>query len=281
MFLESSLGIYNFDHMSKLIQSFMWVKPVIFLIWEFNPSAITFLYNSSILSPQGGFKMIKIQNLSQTFGKKVVLDEVNLHIEKNEICALVGRNGAGKSTLINSLLGILPVKKGTIIVNGVTTSSKKKRTSNAIAYLPEKFTLYPLLTGMDNMIFFAKATSNELDHARIEQLLRSVNLWEDRDKAINNYSKGMLQRLGLAITLYQNSNILVLDEPTSGLDPIGRKEVLEALKALQNKTVLLSSHHLDEIKQLCTHVAFLENHKITKYTVEEFLQTQHLGESKS
>ena len=223
--------------------------------------------------------MIEIEGLSQTFGKKTVLDDVNLTIGENEICALVGRNGAGKSTLINSLLGILPVKKGTVKINGVSTSTKKRRPNNEIAYLPEKFMLYPLLTGYENMVFFAKAVSDQLDENRIQQILRSVNLWEDRDKTLHNYSKGMLQRLGLAVTLYQDSNILVLDEPTSGLDPIGRKEVLETLKALHNKTILLSSHHLDEIKQLCSHVAFLDNHRMTKYTVEEFLQTKHLGDS--
>lgn len=222
--------------------------------------------------------MIDVQNLYQSFGKKQVLENVHLTIEENEICALVGRNGAGKSTFINSLLGILPVKKGKITINGVETSAKKRRASNEIAYLPEKFMLYPLLTGIENMLFFAKAVSDKVDEGRIESILQAVNLWEDRNSVITGYSKGMLQRLGLAVTLYQDSSILVLDEPTSGLDPIGRKEVLDTLKSLKNKTILLSSHHLDEIKLLCTHVAFLEDHKITKYTVEGFLQTQNLGE---
>lgn len=223
--------------------------------------------------------MIEVQGLYQSFGKKTVLDNVHLKIEKDEICALVGRNGAGKSTFINSLLGILPVKTGKIMINGVQTSQKKRRANNEIAYLPEKFMLYPLLTGMDNMRFFAKAVSDKVDEEKMEAILKSVNLWDDRDHVINGYSKGMLQRLGLAVTLYQDSDILVLDEPTSGLDPIGRKEVLETLKSLHDKTILLSSHHMDEIKQLCTHVAFLENHKMTKYTVTEFLQTQNLGEN--
>ncbi|MFE8701938.1 ABC transporter ATP-binding protein [Cytobacillus sp. FJAT-54145] len=223
--------------------------------------------------------MIDVQQLQQGFGKKVVLDGVNLQIDTNEICALVGRNGAGKSTFINSLLGILPFKQGQIFINGIEVTRKRKRLSNEIAYLPEKFMLYPLLTGLENMVFFAKAVHNQLDYDRIESILKSVNLWEERNKSINSYSKGMLQRLGLAVTLYQDSAILVLDEPTSGLDPMGRQEILLALKALKNKTILLSSHHLDEIRQLCTHVAFIDNGKITKYTVGEFLKTQHLGEA--
>jgi ABC-2 type transport system ATP-binding protein len=91
----------------------------------------------------------------------------------------------------------------------------------------------------------------------------------------------MLQRLGLSITLYQDSSILILDEPTSGIDPMGRKEILECLKCLRDKTILLSSHHLDEIKQVCTHVAYLDNGKMEKYTVAKFLETHNLGGSES
>jgi ABC-2 type transport system ATP-binding protein len=221
--------------------------------------------------------MIKVTNLHQSFGKKAVLDSINININKNEICALVGRNGAGKSTFINSLLGLLPVKQGTITINGIEVNKKNDEWKKAIAYLPEKFMLYPMLTGLENITFFAEAVSKVANPERIEQMLTSVSLWEDRDVQVKKYSKGMLQRLGLAITLYQDSSILILDEPTSGIDPMGRKEILEVLKSLHGKTILLSSHHLDEIKQICTHVAYLDNEKMEKYTVEKFLQTHHLG----
>lgn len=216
--------------------------------------------------------MINVTGLTQSFGKKTVLDDVSLTIEKNEVCALVGRNGAGKSTFINSLLGLLPVKTGEIQING-----KAGKANNEIAYLPEKFMLYPSLTGYENMIFFAKASTGTANEAKMKEILTAVRLWDDKDHQIKGYSKGMLQRLGLAVTLYQDSEIVILDEPTSGLDPIGRKEVLEILKALNHKTILLSSHHLDEIRQLCTHVAYLDERKITKYPIEKFVEHQHLG----
>lgn len=221
--------------------------------------------------------MIKVTNLNQAFGKKNVLDSITIEINRNEICALVGRNGAGKSTFINSLLGLLPVKDGSIVINGIEVNKKNSDWKKAIAYLPEKFMLYPMLTGLENITFFAEAVSKTADAERIEKVLKSVSLWEDRDVQVKKYSKGMLQRLGLAITLYQDSSILILDEPTSGIDPLGRKEILEVLKALHDKTILLSSHHLDEIKQICTHVAYLENGRMCKYTVEEFLLTHNLG----
>lgn len=221
--------------------------------------------------------MITVANLNQSFGKKLILESINIEIKKHEICALVGRNGAGKSTFINSLLGLLPVKQGTISINGVQVTKKSHDWKKAIAYLPEKFQLYPMLTGLENITFFAEAVEKKVDQDRIESVLKSVSLWEDRSVQVKKYSKGMLQRLGLAITLYQDSSILILDEPTSGIDPMGRKEILEVLKSLHDKTILLSSHHLDEIKQVCTHVAYLNNGKMEKYTVEEFLQTHNLG----
>ncbi|MEH7490929.1 ABC transporter ATP-binding protein [Neobacillus niacini] len=221
--------------------------------------------------------MITVSGLNQSFGKKLILESINIEIHKHEICALVGRNGAGKSTFINSLLGLLPVKQGSITINGVQVTKKNHDWKKAIAYLPEKFQLYPMLTGRENITFFAEAVSKTVNQERIENVLKSVSLWDDRDVQVKKYSKGMLQRLGLAITLYQDSSILILDEPTSGIDPMGRREILEVLKSLHDKTILLSSHHLDEIKQVCTHVAFLNNGKMEKYTVEEFLQTQNLG----
>jgi ABC-2 type transport system ATP-binding protein len=221
--------------------------------------------------------MITVTNLNQSFGKKLILESINIEINKHEICALVGRNGAGKSTFINSLLGLLPVKQGSITINNVQVTKKNHDWKKAIAYLPEKFQLYPMLTGFENITFFAEAVEKTVDQERIEKALKSVSLWDDREVQVKKYSKGMLQRLGLAITLYQDSSILILDEPTSGIDPMGRKEILQVLKSLHDKTILLSSHHLDEIRQVCTHVAYLNNGKMEKYTVEEFLQTHNLG----
>jgi ABC-2 type transport system ATP-binding protein len=221
--------------------------------------------------------MITVTNLNQSFGKKLILESINIEINKHEICALVGRNGAGKSTFINSLLGLLPVKQGSITINNVQVTKKNHDWKKAIAYLPEKFQLYPMLSGLENITFFAEAVEKTVNQERIEKALKSVSLWDDREVQVKKYSKGMLQRLGLAITLYQDSSILILDEPTSGIDPMGRKEILEVLKSLHDKTILLSSHHLDEIRQVCTHVAYLNNGKMEKYTVEEFLQTHNLG----
>ncbi|WP_070121381.1 ABC transporter ATP-binding protein [Bacillus marinisedimentorum] len=219
--------------------------------------------------------MIEIHGLSQSYKKKQVLDSIDLHVGKNELCALVGRNGAGKSTLIHSILGILPIKQGDVVLNG--TPLKQKGWKKSVAYLPEKFHLYPHLTGEENMRFFASLDSKNPDEAAIAEKLKQVDLEDAKDVQVKEYSKGMLQRLGLGIMLYYDTEILILDEPTSGLDPMGRQEILRILKGLEDKTILLSSHHMDEIKQICTHVAFLENGKMTKYSVGEFQEKLTAG----
>jgi ABC-2 type transport system ATP-binding protein len=217
--------------------------------------------------------MIEIKGLSQSYKNKQVLKDINLTIEKNEYCALVGRNGAGKSTLIRSILGLQPVKNGEITLGGY--SNKKGEWKKIVSYLPEKFHLYPHLTGEENMRFFASLGSSEIDEKKIEEKLKLVSLWDDRHNQIKGYSKGMLQRLGLCVMLYYDTDILILDEPTSGLDPLGREEILQILKSLTGKTIFMASHHMDEIKQICTHVAFLEDGQMKKYTVDEFLN-EHL-----
>lgn len=219
--------------------------------------------------------MIEIRNLVQSYADKRVLDGVNLTVEPFERCALVGRNGAGKSTLIHSMLGLLPYQHGDIRLHGIPTPQQGWK--KYVSYLPEKFQLYPHLTGWENLNFFSTISGDPLDGERAEAVLESVSLVEDCDRLISTYSKGMLQRLGLALMLYYDTEIIVLDEPTSGLDPIGREEILGIIRNLQDKTVLMSSHHFDEIRQVCTHVALLENGQITKYSLQDFTEQYFQG----
>ncbi|NUK30298.1 ABC transporter ATP-binding protein [Parageobacillus sp. VR-IP] len=220
--------------------------------------------------------MIRVAHLTVAYKKNKVLDDVNMVIEKGEKCALIGRNGAGKSTFIHSLLNLIPILSGEVFINGV--NHKRHEWKKHIAYLPEKFQLYPHLTGEENLRFFASLNASKIDEKRMEEILRLVHLWEARNVKSKQYSKGMLQRLGLGIMLYYDADILILDEPTSGLDPLGRADILSILRSLPDKTILLSSHHLDEVKQLCTHIAYLENGKITKYSIAEFESIMWTGE---
>ncbi|RSK26603.1 ABC transporter ATP-binding protein [Bacillus sp. HMF5848] len=212
--------------------------------------------------------MIKLDNVSYSYSNKVVLRNIQLEVEKHELCALVGRNGAGKSTLIQLMLQLLPLKNGYITLNGIPI--QKKGWKKFVSYLPEKFQLYQHLSAKENLEFFASMERQSINYEKIKDTLHKVGLWEDRNVHVKNYSKGMLQRLGLGIMLYYDTDILILDEPTSGLDPIGRIEILNILKSLENKTILLSSHHIEEIRQVCSHVAYLKNATLTKYTIQQF-----------
>ncbi|MGD8190505.1 ABC transporter ATP-binding protein [Brevibacillus ginsengisoli] len=219
--------------------------------------------------------MIEIKEVTQAYQDKEVLHSVNLTVNQNEVCALVGHNGAGKSTLIHSMLDLIPVKKGQIMLAGIPHT--KEEWKKHVAYLPEKFMLYPQLTGEENMRFFASLADKQVNEKKIEEKLSLVRLWDSRSQKVKGYSKGMLQRLGLAIMFYFEPEILILDEPTSGLDPMGRVDILSILKSLDNMTILLSSHHIDEIRQVCTHVAYLHDGTIDKYTVNEFCEKYSTG----
>ncbi len=212
--------------------------------------------------------MLHATNITKRFGNFTALNGVNLKVEEGEVYGFIGPNGAGKSTLIHTMLGLLPLKQGSVMLGG--HCNKKQTWKKHVSYLPEKFHLYQHLTGEENMRFFASLESKQVNQKRMEEKLQVVSLWNARHMQIHQYSKGMLQRLGLAIMLYYDSEIIILDEPTSGLDPIGREEILQIIQSLTDKTILMASHHVDEIKKVCTHVAYLEDGAITKHTIEDF-----------
>lgn len=219
--------------------------------------------------------MIELIGVTQRYHSNLILDQIDLSIQAKECCALVGRNGVGKSTLIQSMLGFLPVQAGHIRLNGIHVRNPAWK--KHVAYLPEKFQLYPHLTAYENIHFFGSLYDKTPSEQKIETSLRQVDLWDQRDQFVRSFSKGMLQRLGLGIMLYYDAPILILDEPTSGLDPVGRIDLLNLLKSLTDKTILFSSHHLDEIKQVCTHVALLHETKIKKYPIDQFEEKMMLG----
>ncbi|WP_231705837.1 ATP-binding cassette domain-containing protein, partial [Effusibacillus lacus] len=126
--------------------------------------------------------MIEIRGLTHSYGRKTVLSNVNLVIEPREKCALVGRNGAGKSTLIHSMLGILPVQQGEVLLRGIPNT--KEEWKQYVSYLPEKFSLYAQMSGLENMEFFAELAGVPANSFRIEQCLRRVQLWEDRNEKV-------------------------------------------------------------------------------------------------
>jgi ABC-2 type transport system ATP-binding protein len=223
----------------------------------------------------GRHAILEVNGLTCSHRGKVVLREVTFDVAEGEVCAVMGPNGAGKSTLLGAILGLVPVTSGSVTLFGMSNRSEgwKRR----VAYLPEKFQLYPQLTAEENLRFFAGVRDGSAEEEKLREALRRVGLWEYRHKRVRTYSKGMLQRLGLAVILYDDADLLFLDEPTSGLDPDGRRETLSILGPLAGKTILFTSHHLDEVRQVCTHVLYVFAGRATKMAAADFFRHRTEG----
>jgi ABC-2 type transport system ATP-binding protein len=211
------------------------------------------------------------------FGTKkiIALEDVNLKVSKGEIFGLLGPNGAGKTTLMKILLGITYPTKGdaTIFGKNIYDVSVKKR----IGYLPENHKYPDYLTGEKVLDYFGKLSGmpSSKRSSKIDELLKLVRMNQWRKTKIKKYSKGMLQRLGMAQAMINNPDILFLDEPTEGVDPIGRREIRDILINLRNngKTIFLNSHLLSEVEMICDRVAILNKGQLIKYgLVEELTQ---------
>ncbi len=192
-------------------------------------------------------------------GVKQALKGLNLSVHRGEVFGFLGPNGAGKTTTMNVLLGFVNATAGDAWLFGVNVREPISR--QRIGYLPEQTYYYKFLTAEEILRFYAKIfqiPKREID-ARIDAVLKLVELDHARKRPIKTYSKGMQQRVGLAQALINNPDLLILDEPTSGLDPVGRMKVREIIRRLKNegKTVFFSSHELGEVETVCDRVAIL------------------------
>lgn len=210
--------------------------------------------------------MIKITGLTKSFGKTKALQGLNLTIPGGQVYGLIGPNGAGKTTAMSILATLLPADSGIAMVNGLDVSLEPKKVRRVIGYMPDFFGVYDGLTAREYLSFFAAAYHiSEDKHAKlVDELLELVNLRGKADAYVDNLSRGMKQRLALARCLVHDPQVLILDEPASGLDPRARAEVKEILRQLKNmgKTVLISSHILPELAEICDQVGILENGRL-------------------
>ncbi|MBM7856012.1 ABC-2 type transport system ATP-binding protein [Desulfohalotomaculum tongense] len=210
--------------------------------------------------------MIEIKNLCKTFGKTEALKNLTLSISDGQVYGLIGPNGAGKTTAMSILATLLPADSGTALVNGLDVSAQPMQVRKIIGYMPDFFGVYDGLTTWEYLSFFASAyyiPENKHDRL-INDLLELVNLQDKADSFVDNLSRGMKQRLALARCLVHDPQVLILDEPASGLDPRARAEVKEIIRQLKSmgKTVLISSHILPELAEICDQVGILENGRL-------------------
>lgn len=222
---------------------------------------------------------IETFNLTKYYskGKVKALNDFTLQVETGQIFSLLGPNGAGKTTLIKLLIGLAHATSGT--ANILNYSIKNYKMHKHIGYLAENHRFPEFLTAAQVLYYYGKMSglnSGDLK-TRISTLLKLVNLTEWADVKIQKYSKGMMQRLGLANALIPDPDILFLDEPTDGIDPVGRREIRDLLKKLQaqGKTIFLNSHLLSEVERISDEVAILKGGKLLqKGRVEDFISVK-------
>jgi lantibiotic transport system ATP-binding protein len=202
--------------------------------------------------------IIETSNLSKIFDSKPVVSNVNIRVEQGSIYGFLGANGAGKTTTIKMLLGLLKPTSGEIAILNKNLSTNKIAILSRVGAMIETPCAYGHLTGRENLRFVA--TLLNINNNRIDECLNIVNLTDNACKKVRDYSLGMKQRLGIALSLLNDPQLLILDEPTNGLDPIGIREMREFIKELPNRlgiSLFISSHMLSEINLIATHIGII------------------------
>ena len=203
--------------------------------------------------------VLEIKNLTKAYGKFLAVDNLSLTVKKGNVFGILGPNGSGKTTTLGMVLDVLNTTSGTYSWFGEVQASNYRKKIGAILEHP---IFYPELTGYKNLE--VTALIKEVSLERIDEVLKRVELFERKDSAFNTYSLGMKQRLSLAAALLSDPEVLVLDEPTNGLDPEGIRQMRELILSIaaEGKTIIISSHILDEIQKMCTHFGILKNGKL-------------------
>lgn len=220
--------------------------------------------------------MLVIKNLEKSYGKFKALNGLNLEIEKGEIFGFIGPNGAGKSTTMKIVSGLLSPDSGEVYVDGIDAIKNNKALKDKIGYMPDFFGVYDNLRAIEYLEFYASIYGIVGEEARklSMDLLELVNLQDKYDANVDGLSRGMKQRLCLARCLVHNPELLILDEPASGMDPRARFEMKGILKNLKEmgKTIIVSSHILSELGEICTRIGIIKNGSIVcEGTVEEVM----------
>ncbi|MFW6022445.1 MAG: ABC transporter ATP-binding protein [Halanaerobiaceae bacterium] len=212
--------------------------------------------------------MINVDKISFGYNSKFIYNNTSLEVNKGEIFGLVGKNGAGKTTLFHLVLGILKPDSGRIHING-----REKRTGNIIGYLPERPYYHNNFKLGEYLKYLSRISGIKVVEKDIIDVLDRVQLTEEKDNYLKNFSKGMLQRTGIAQILLQEPKIIILDEPTSGLDPFGQKIIRDIILQINKKgtTILLSTHNLYEVNRICHRIAMINNQKIN-YLDNQFVK---------
>jgi ABC-2 type transport system ATP-binding protein len=221
--------------------------------------------------------MIQLKNIDKKFKDKLALDNLSLEVKSGEIYGLLGANGAGKSTTLNLLLGFLTADRGEINMLDINDSSIIQQ--DRIGYIPENVNLYPYLTGVENLDYFSKLAGLKFTLEELARFLLECGLEEEAfNKSISEYSKGMRQKVGIAIAYAKNAKIYLLDEPASGLDPLSSNELSILLKKMSERgaTILMASHDIFRVRETCHKIGILKNGSLVKEMFSKDVSSREL-----
>ncbi|NQX84967.1 MAG: ATP-binding cassette domain-containing protein [Flavobacteriaceae bacterium] len=214
--------------------------------------------------------MITLDNVNKSYGDFKALKNLNLTVKPGEIYCLLGANGAGKTTTINLLLGFITPNTGTISINNINVQKSALKSKQYLAYIPENLMLYPNLTAVENLNYFSGIGGKSFGKKALETFLDDAGLQREAfHKRLSKFSKGMRQKVGIAIALAKDTKVLLLDEPTSGLDPKASNEFGQLLKHLKNKgvAILMATHDIFRAKDVATHIGIMKEGEL-KYEFE-------------
>lgn len=220
--------------------------------------------------------MIEIKNLTKNYGNLTAVDNLNLTIKEGDIFGFIGPNGAGKTTTMRILVTLLEPTRGKAVINGLDVSRNGKKVRRMVGYMPDFMGVYDDLKVFEYLEFFAAAFGIERKKRKsiVEGVLELTDLRSKARSTVDSLSRGMQQRLGFARVLIHDPKVLILDEPASGLDPRARIEIRELLRELKRmgKTIMISSHILSELEEICDHIGIIEHGRLVfSGTLDEIL----------
>lgn len=206
---------------------------------------------------------VSVQNLSKQYPGKLAVDNISFELKNGEITGFIGPNGAGKSTTIKMINGYISQSNGNVSINGIDMLQKPVEARKFIGYLPENNPLYPSMYVKEYLFFISELYQIKNKKSKVDEMIQLTGLTSEYKKKIGSLSKGYKQRVGLSAALIHDPSILVLDEPTSGLDPNQIIEIRELIRNLgQSKTVLMSTHLMQEVEAICDRILLISNGKL-------------------
>jgi ABC-2 type transport system ATP-binding protein len=223
--------------------------------------------------------MIQIHQVNKAFKGSLAVQNLTLQVNKGEILGLLGANGAGKSTTINMLLGFLRPDSGTVKINELDTFQKAQEVRKLIGYIPENVNLYPYLSGIENLDYFCQLAGLKYVKNDLQNFLSNCGLQsEAHHKKVSEYSKGMRQKVGIAIAYSKKAKVYLLDEPASGLDPLASNELSDLLKKLaaEGATILMASHDIFRVREVCHRIGILKKGTLVKELRSEEVSANEL-----